>query len=138
MDDIPYADEGPKVEKEENLSLYEKQKGECLREMKKLSKDRASVSLTFYDKVEEQLVSDLEKKGFVVKYKLNYDQEKPNRYLCRLKIINPKFLKENGEFNCDFIDNLEENLRNFGFATSEGDTESLKKMFNQFMVAGKI
>ena len=141
MEDIPYANEAPSVEKEkqeEELSLYEKQKRECLKEMKKLSKDRASVSLTFFENFDNKLLADLEEKGFVVKFKLNYDQEKPKRYLCRVKIINPKFLKESGDFNCEFIDSLEENLRNFGFTTSEGETENLKKIFNQFMVAGKM
>lgn len=141
MNDIPYADQGSEAEKEspqESLSLYEKQKSECLREMKKLSKDRASVSLTFSDKMEDKLVADLEEKGFVIKYKLNYDQDKPTRYMTRLKIINPKFLKSSSDFNCDFIDNLEDNLRNFGFTVNDSETENLKKMFNQFMVAGKF
>ena len=133
-EEIPYADAYLQTEEhsDEVISVYDQQKRDCLKEMKKICKDRASVSVVFYALPETRLVEELETRGFVVKYKVNYDQEKPNRYMCRMKIINPKFL--NSTSSDDLINSLEENLKSFGFTTNcEGDNDALRGLLRGFL-----
>ena len=134
---LPHADDylnepGQQVE-EKVMSSYERQENLVEKELKKLTKDRPSVTVTMFEVPETQLVTDLEARGFVVKYKLNYDQGKPNRYFCKLKVIHPKLSTPASDVANDFLDNLEDNLKSFGFSTSDGDCNAFKEMVSNIL-----
>lgn len=134
---LPHADDylnEPEEQVEEKvISSYERQESLVEKELKKITKDRPSVTVTLFEVPEAKLVSDLESRGFVVKYKLNYDQDKPNRYFCKLKIIHPKLSTPANDVANDFLDNLEDNLKSFGFATSNADCDAFKKLVGDFL-----
>ena len=133
---LPHADDylnESKGVEEKVVSSYERQESLIEKELKKITKERPSVSVTMFEVPESKLVADLESRGFVVKYKLNYDQDKPNRYLCRLKVIHPKLASQGNEVANEFLENLEENLKSFGFATSECDCKSYKKLIGDIL-----
>ena len=97
--------------------------------MEKMNDQCGSVTVFLNDTPDERLLSDFKDKGFVIKYQLAYDQKRENPYNCRLRIVNPH-CQDPGS---TFLDNLEENLTNFGFNKANLDTEeSVKKLFNGF------
>lgn len=136
MDELPYADDylsEPKQVEQEVISDYEKQKSLVHAELKKISKDKPSVTVTMFEVPDKKLVTDLESRGFVVKYKLNYDQSKTKCFFCKFRITNPKLVTNSEGVANDFLDNIEENLKNFGFSTTEGDCDAFKKLIADFL-----
>ena len=132
---LPHADDylnEPEQVEEKVMSSYERQEKVVEEELKKLSKEKPFVNITLFEVPDFKLVEDLEARGFVVKYKLNYDQDKPNRFFCKLRIIHPKLSNNNPVAN-DFLDNLEDNLKSFGFTTTEADCEAFKKIIGDFL-----
>ena len=111
---------------------HQEQRKKCLEAIKKINKDNGSVSVFFNNQVSELLLAELESKGYVIKYTLDYDGRKKegDKYMCKLRISNPKF-QDNAN---TFIENFEDNLKKIGFNQSSIDTEeNIKKMLNGFI-----
>ena len=109
---------------------YEFQVGKILEEIKKLNKDNNTVTVVFKALPDERLLEELEKQGYRVRFDTSYDSSKPEKYLTRVRVTNPKFASSGNTF----MDNLEEQVR--GCAFSQGDfqiSDDAKKMFQSFM-----
>ena len=109
---------------------YEFQVGKILEEIKKLNKDNNTVTVVFKALPDERLLEELEKQGYRVRFDTSYDSSKPEKYLTRVRVTNPKFASTGNTF----MDNLEEQVR--GCAFSQGDfqiSDDAKKMFQSFM-----
>ena len=132
--EIPRAEDlgVEKTPNKDTLSDYESQKKICLEEMSKISKDKASVAVNLNHIPNERLVSELQEKGFLIKYKLNYESDKTPKITCRMRIINPKLLVNSPQVD-DFLDNLSANLKSFGCNSGEGE-EAIEKLFGKFFV----
>ena len=109
---------------------YQGQRTKCLEAIKKIGPKQASSLVIFHSIPSEQLVGELEEKGYIVRYTLDYDVKRTDKYLCRLRIINPKI----EEPACAFMNNLEENLKKLGFDNNQ-NTADLKNMFSGFMTS---
>jgi len=81
-------------------SAYEYQKLECIKALEVLPKDKPTATVTFSSNVCQQVVSDLEKKGYTVKYSTNYTTVEKKLVSC-LKITNPEIKDPVSElFDC--------------------------------------
>ena len=110
----------------------ESQKKEGLEAISKIGATKPSVAVNFNALPEPRLISELEEKGFLVKYKVTYDSEKTPRHQSRVRIINPKLLTNGAQMD-DFLDSLNENLRSFNICQGEGE-EALEKLFSKFLI----
>lgn len=130
--EIPSVDTQVEESKLSPEQIEQDQRQKCLEAIKKINKDNGSVSVFFKNSPSELLLAELESKGYILKYTLDYDGKKKEdeRYLCKLRISNPKFQ----DTASTFIENFEENLRKIGFNQGSIDTEdNLKKMINGFV-----
>lgn len=126
---IPEAESIPEASVPDESS-YEFQLQKCLTELKKLSKNKPSINLNFNAHIDQNLISNLENKGYVVKYTTDYDSSRKQYcVVSKLRVFNPKL----GDPNINFMDAFEENLRKLGFSgasTSQADAEeNFKKLF---------
>ena len=115
-------------------SSYEFQLQKCLVGLKKISKTKPSISVDFNAHVDQTLVTNLQNKGYVVKFSTDYDSSrKQHPVTSKLRIFNPKFWDPNSTF----MDSFEENLRKLGFngaAIDRSDAEeNFKKLFAGIM-----
>ena len=111
-------------------SSYEFQLQKCLAGIKKITKDKPSISLDFNAHIDQTLVKNLQDKGYVVKYSTDYDSSrKQHHVVSKLRVFNPKFWDPNS----NFMDSFEENLRKLGFNSASVDRtdaeENIKKLF---------
>lgn len=129
-DQIPDVNSIPEA-KVPDESSYDFQLQKSLSEMKKISKDKPSVSLIFNANIQSELVQKLEEKGYVVKYTSDYNSERvPQKMISKLKIVNPKLCDQSN----NLIDSFEENLKKLGFNSNSIEAEeNFKKIFNGFM-----
>lgn len=130
-DQIPDVNSIPEAEVPDESS-YDFQLQKSLSEMKKISKERPSVSLVFKASIQSELVQKLEEKGYVVKYTSDYNSERiPQKMISKLKIVNPKLCDKSN----NLMDSFEENLKKLGFYASNNieAEENFKKIFNGFM-----
>jgi len=121
MDEIPLAGKNTTVKEDIIVSVYERQKKECIEKIKKLSNNKPFVSLVFKEPFEVKLLHELESRGYVVKFNLSYDKD----YLCRVKISDPEIVV-NKPVN-DFLGNIDLN-----FLNKPVDEESLKTLISNF------
>ena len=130
LEQIPDVNSIPEAELPDESS-YDFQLQKSLNEMKKISKDKSSVSLVFNAHVHGDLVQKLEEKGYVVKYTSDYNSSrKPQNMISKLKIVNPKLCDQTS----NLMDSFEENLKKLGFSSDSTDTEeNFKKLFSGFM-----
>ena len=129
LNSIPEVDSIPEATVPDESS-YEFQLQKCLKELKKLSKTKPSISLDLNAHVDQILVQDLQNKGYIVKYSTDYDgSRKQHQVMSKLRVFNPKL----GDPNLNFIDSFEENLRKLGFNGATLDRtdaeENFKKLF---------
>ena len=111
-------------------SEYEQQKKACFEAISKINENCASSSIILKACPQEKLIKELEEKGYRVNYTLDYDSGKETKYLCKLRIINPKY-KDAGT---DFMASIEDNLKNFGFNKASLETEEkFKQLLNNLM-----
>ena len=95
----------PPVTRETNVNAdqtsYEYQKTECIKALNLLPKDKSTATIIFQSKLQDQVVRDLEKKGYVVKYTTSYTSV-DKKITTQLKIINPEIKDPINEFfECD-------------------------------------
>ena len=133
---IPSAEEI--FQDEANIVLregtYEFQVDRVLEEIKKINKDNNTITVVFKALPDERLLEELEKQGYRVRFDTSYDSSKPEKFMTRLRITNPKFENKTNTF----MDSLEDQLR--GCAFSEGSfhvSEDAKKLFQNFMTGLK-
>ena len=124
---IPSAEEIFQEEKNVALkeSTYEFQIERVSKEIKKINKNNNTVSVCFKALPESRLLEELESQGYRVKFETTYDSGKHERYLTRLRVINPKFENEGNSF----LDNLEDQIKECAF--SQGSfkmTDDTKKL----------
>lgn len=129
---IPSAEEI--FQEEANFVLregtYEFQVEKILEEIKKLNKDKDTISVSFKALPDERLLEELEKQGYRVKFDTFYDSSKPERYLSRVRVTNPKFVSS----GTTFLDNLEDQMRGCAFSQGEFSLpDDAKKLFQSFM-----
>ena len=129
-DQIPDVNSIPEAEVPDESS-YDFQLQKSLSEMKKISKDKPSVSLIFNANIQSELVQKLEEKGYVVKYTSDYNSKRvPQKMISKLKIVNPKLCDQSN----NLMDSFEENLKKLGFNSNSIEAEeNFKKIFNGFM-----
>lgn len=135
LKDIPRAEDCVQSTIPSSVSLndsYEKQKIDCLEAIHSINKDKPSVAVNLTSVPDGKLVSELEEKGFLVKYKLTYDAEKTPKLNCRLRIINPKLLTSSVQID-ELMDNISENMKSFGFGQVKEGEDAIEKLFSQFM-----
>ena len=91
----------PPVTRETNVNAdqtsYEYQKTECIKALNLLPKDKSTATIIFQSKLQHQVVQDLEKKGYVVKYTTSYSSV-DKKTTTQLKIINPEIKDPINEF----------------------------------------
>lgn len=111
---IPSAEEIFQEEKNVALkeSTYEFQIERVSKEIKKINKNNNTVSVCFKALPESRLLEELESQGYRVKFETTYDSGKHERYLTRLRVINPKFENEGNSF----LDNLEDQIKECAFS----------------------
>ena len=81
-------------------TTYEYQKAECVKALNALPKDKASTNVTFNSLVCQQVVTELEQKGYVVKYTTSYSSS-DKKITSYVKITNPEVKDSLGElFEC--------------------------------------
>lgn len=128
---IPSADQI--FQDEANIILregtYEFQVQKVLEEIKNLSKNNSTITVVFKALPEERLLEELEKQGYRVRFDTSYDSSKQEKYLTRLRVTNPKFDSKTS----NFMDNLEEQLRDCAFSQSNFHvSDDAKKLFQSF------
>ena len=128
---IPSAEEIFQEEKNVILkeSTYEFQIEIVLKKIKKINKNNNTVTIVFKALPDPRLLEELESQGYRVKFETSYDSVKQERYLTRLRVINPKFENEGNSF----LDNLEDQIKECAF--SQGSfkmTDDAKKLFQSF------
>ena len=115
-------------------STYEFQLERVLTEIKKLSKNNPTVSVTIKALPDERLLEELQAQGYQIKFDTYYDSSKTEKYLTKIRITNPKF---SGKTN-NFLENLEDQMKGFafssgGFSLPDGAEDFLKA----FAIPGK-
>tara|TARA_R110001592_G_scaffold18816_12_gene77785 strand:- start:61531 stop:61950 length:420 start_codon:yes stop_codon:yes gene_type:complete len=111
---IPSAEEIFQEEKNVILqeSTYEFQIERVLKKIKKINKHNNTVTIVFKGLPDPRLLEELESQGYRVKFETSYDSGKQEKYLTRLRVINPKFENEGNSF----IDKLEDQIKECAFS----------------------
>ena len=108
---------------------YEFQIEKILEEIKNLNKNNDTVNLIFKGLPHEKILKELEEQGYRVKFDTCYDSSKAEKYLTKVRIINPKFSNPNNTF----MDNIEDQLKGCVFSKSSSNGEDVKKIFQSLM-----
>ena len=98
--DIPPAKKDVATDTSVDQSSFEYQKEKCVQALNNLPKEKASASVIFSSPVCQEVVTELEQKGYLVKYSTSYSSsdKKINSYV---KITNPEVKDPMGElFDC--------------------------------------
>lgn len=118
------------VEEEVQESSYDFQYNKVIEEVKKISKTKPTVCLIFKSLPCENLISELEKQGYDVKFDAYYDSTKEVKYNSKIRITNPKFATKGQTF----IDKLEDQLKGCAYSQANFQvSEDAKNLFDSFM-----
>jgi len=129
---IPTAEETyqEEVVKGEQESTYQFQHELLLQKIGSLNKHNPSVIITFKGHPSKQLMDQLESGGYVVKVESYYDSSKEEKWLSKIKVINPKFQSQNGSF----MDRLEDQMKSCSFAQGNIELgEDAKRLLESFL-----
>lgn len=111
-------------------SDYESQKKACIEAIGKITDTCSSSSVVFHGQPCDNLISEIEEKGYRITYTLDYDTTRNTKFMCRLRITNPS-IKDPGT---TFMNAFEDNMKKLGFNTATVETEeNFKKLFNNIM-----
>ena len=112
------------------ISDYESQKKACLDAIKKINENCASSCIILHTEPNQDLINEMENKGYRITYTLDYDTSREHKFMCKLRITNPSF----NDAGSAFLSAFEDNMKKIGFNASSIETEeSIKKLFNNLM-----
>jgi len=126
--EIPLAEE--LVDNEPDESSYEFQLEKVLEEIKKICKNKPSVSLLFKGQVNENISSELTSKGYDVRFDTCYDSTKECKYNSKVRITNPKF-SSSGQ---DFMNRIEDQVKGCAFSQANLQvSDEARNLFDTIM-----
>tara|TARA_R110000851_G_scaffold271223_1_gene423803 strand:+ start:205 stop:624 length:420 start_codon:yes stop_codon:yes gene_type:complete len=109
---------------------YDFQMKKVLENLKRIGKNNSTIAVIFKAVPDKRILEELEGQGYRVRFDTSYDSSKTEKYLTKLRITNPKFEVEGG----NFFDKLEDQLKECAFTQGNINlSDETKNIFQSFL-----